>query len=56
MESNEVYTIKEAQKILKTSRQTLDVWRKKGILKAVKIGGKVFIKKDEIKKLLNEEN
>ena len=53
-ENNELYTIKEATKILRISRPTLDVWKKKGILKVIKIGGRVLIKKSELLRVLKE--
>jgi excisionase family DNA binding protein len=51
---DQVYTAKETQKILKISRATFEVWKKKGLLKVVKIGGKVLVKKEEIERILNE--
>jgi excisionase family DNA binding protein len=51
---SELYTVSEVCQKLKIARQTLDTWRKKGVLKSIKIGGKVYIKEDEIIKLLKE--
>lgn len=51
---NECYTIKEVCNLLKTSRYNLTAWRKKGIIKSVKIGGRVLIKKTEVERLIRE--
>lgn len=51
---NECYTVQEAVKILKITRQTLTNWRKKGILKVVKRGTKVLIRKEEVARFLKE--
>ena len=54
VETKEIYTVAEACEILRTSRQTLDTWRKKKIIKSVKIGGKIFIKRSELLRVLKE--
>lgn len=48
-----IYTLAEAVKILKVSRDTLHRWEKNGILKMTRIGGRTFIKAEEIDRLLN---
>ena len=52
--SNECYTIKEVLEILRISRQTLTDWRNKGIIKVIKIDKKVLIRKEEVERLLKE--
>jgi hypothetical protein len=41
-------TEKEAAIFLKKSRQTLRMWRYAGLIKAYRIGGRIFYKKDEL--------
>ncbi|MGA1865466.1 MAG: helix-turn-helix domain-containing protein [bacterium] len=38
----------EAVKFLKKSRQTLSEWRKKGFIKAYRLGGRIYFKKSEL--------
>ncbi len=38
----------EAVKFLKKSRQTLSEWRKKGFIKAYRLGGRIYYKKSEL--------
>lgn len=38
----------EAVKFLKKSRQTLIEWRKKGFIKAYRLGGRIYYKKSEL--------
>lgn len=52
--SNECYTIKEVMNIFRISRQGLMDWRKKGIIKTIKIDKKVLIRKEEVERLLKE--
>ena len=51
---NECYTLDEVTKLLKTSRQNILNWRKKGIIEAIEIGGRVLIRRTEVERLLNE--
>jgi excisionase family DNA binding protein len=52
--SNECYTLKEVLELLKISRQTFSNWRSKGIIKVIKIDKKVLIRKEEVERLLKE--
>lgn len=54
IDKNECYTIKEVVELLKTSRQNLYKWRKKGKINVVKINNKILIKKSEVERLLQE--
>lgn len=51
---NECYTLDEVANLLKTTRQNILNWRKKGIIEAVEIGGRVLIRRTEVERLLNE--
>jgi excisionase family DNA binding protein len=53
-DKNQCYTINEVCKLLKTSRYNLTNWRKQGIIKTIQIGGRVLIKKEEVERLLRE--
>jgi excisionase family DNA binding protein len=55
MQSEEFYTLKEVQSILKMSRSGIISWIKSGKLPAVKInnGRKWYVKKSELEKVLN---
>ena len=54
---DELLTINEAAKILKVHPNTLRLWDKKGILKAIRIGIKKVrrYKKEEIEKFINQK-
>lgn len=54
MTDNEVYTIEEVANIFKTSQQNILNWRKKGTIKAIKIGKRVYFRKEEIERILRE--
>lgn len=54
MADNEVYTIEEVANIFKTSQQNILNWRKKGTIKAIKIGKRVYFRKEEIERILRE--
>lgn len=54
LDNNECYTIKEVCKLLKTSRYNFTNWRKQGIIKTIQIGGRVLIRKEEVDRLLRE--
>ena len=54
MADNEVYTIDEVANIFKTSRANIHNWRKAGTIKAIKIGKRVYFRKEEIKRILEE--
>lgn len=54
MADNEVYTIDEVANIFKTSQQNILNWRKKGTIKAIKIGKRVYFRKEEIERILRE--
>ena len=54
MADNEVYTIEEVANIFKTSKQNILHWRKKGTIKAIKIGKRVYFRKEEVKRILQE--
>lgn len=53
VESNEVYTPKETQEILKISQSTLKRLLKKGAIRANKVGGQYRILGHEILRLLS---
>ena len=48
----ELYTIKEVCSILKTTRATIDRWRKENKIQVININGSVRIKKSELERLL----
>lgn len=54
----ELLTLSEAAKILKAHPNTLGLWDKSGVLKAVRIGVKKVrrYKKEEIEKFINKKN
>ena len=52
--NDDYYTLEETAKMLKTTRQNLLNWRKQGILKVVKIKKRVLVKKEEIERLIKE--
>lgn len=54
MADNEVYTIEEVANIFKTSKQNILNWRKAGTIKAIKIGKRVYFRKEEIERILKE--
>jgi len=54
MADNEVYTIEEVANIFKTSKQNILNWRKTGTIKAIKIGKRVYFRKEEIERILKE--
>lgn len=54
MDTIRCYTIDEAADILKVYPNTLRGYVKKGIVNAVKIGGRYRITEDELKRLLGE--
>lgn len=56
IKEKEVYTLEEAQSLLKVSRSTMLRQIKKGILKAGKIGGQYRILGAELLRLLLPEN
>ena len=51
---NQCYTVKEVVELLKITKNTLSNWRKKGIIKTIKIGNRVLIKREEVVRLLTE--
>lgn len=54
----ELLTLNEAAKILKVHPNTLRLWDKKGILKAVRIGIKKVrrYKKEDLEKFISQKN
>ena len=54
----ELLTLNEATKILKVHPNTLRLWDKKGVLKAVRIGVKRVrrYKREDIEKFINENH
>lgn len=56
IKEKEVYTLEEAQNLLKVSRSTMMRQIKKGILRAGKIGGQYRILGAELLRLLLPEN
>ncbi len=56
IKEREVYTLEEAQSLLKVSRSTMMRQIKKGILRAGKIGGQYRILGAELLRLLLPEN
>lgn len=55
---DELLTLREAAQILKVHPNTLRLWDKKGILKAVRIGEKRArrYKKDVLERFINKKN
>ena len=53
-DKNECYTISEVADLLKVARNTINNWRKKGIIEAIKINTRVLIRKEEVERLLKE--
>ena len=53
-DKNQCYTINEVCRLLKISRFLLTEWRKKGTIKTVEIGGRVLIRREELERLLKE--
>jgi predicted site-specific integrase-resolvase len=47
-------TLKEVLELFRISRQTLSDWRRKGIIKVIKIDKKILIRKEEVERLLKE--
>jgi len=45
----------EVKNLFRTTKNTIVVWGKKGILNPIKIGGKVYYKTSDIKSLINEK-
>ena len=54
----ELLTLSEAAQILKVHPNTLRLWDKKGVLKAIRIGVKRVrrYKKEDIEKFINKKN
>lgn len=48
-----LYTINEVCNILKTTRTTIDRWRKESKIQIVKINGSIRIKESEVKRLMS---
>ena len=53
-EKNELYTLNEVLKLLRITRQTFYDWRKKGIIKVIKIDKRILIRRSEVERLLKE--
>lgn len=53
-DKNECYNINEVASLLRTTRNNITNWRKKGIIQTVQIGKRVLIRKEEVERLLNE--
>ena len=49
-------TNKDLQKIFDITLVTIHNWRKRGILKAITIGGRVYYKKSDIDELINQKS
>jgi excisionase family DNA binding protein len=54
-ESDEILTREQVSNILNTSYPTLWKWNKSGVLKAHKIGNKVFYKKEDVMSKLDKK-
>lgn len=53
---NKLVTLKEITQIFKISRQTVNKWSKCNVLPpSIKVGGRVYFKKDEINELITKE-
>lgn len=50
-----LYTIKEAAELLKTTRQSIYNWNKKGLLKFVRVGEKPRITESALKQFIKED-
>ncbi|MDV2492676.1 DNA-binding protein [Elizabethkingia anophelis] len=55
-EEKEYYTREEAAKLLNVSYPTLFQWNRDGILKARKIGKRVYYSKEDVKEALNRRD
>lgn len=53
--TNEVYTVKEAQSLLKVSNSTIKRMLKKGLIRANKVGGQYRILGKELLRLVSPE-
>lgn len=53
-DTNQIMSISQTAGLLGVSRSTIYRWTDAGILLSYKLGGKVFFKKDEVLKTLNE--
>lgn len=51
-----LYTITEATKLLNKSYITLYRWRRHGLIKVVKIGQSVYIKENEVNRIMEGGN
>lgn len=45
------YDLKEIAKVMRISLQTIRVYVKKGVLKAVKVGSKLYVQEKDLKKI-----
>jgi excisionase family DNA binding protein len=54
-QTTELLTIKEAHEFLRISRVTLDNWRRKGIVKGVKLGSRVLFVKSDLLKIVTHK-
>jgi excisionase family DNA binding protein len=54
-QEKELYTREEASKLLNVSYPTLFQWNRDGILKARKIGKRVYYSKEDVKEALNRQ-
>ncbi|MFT5155887.1 MAG: hypothetical protein ACI83I_000425 [Bacteroidia bacterium] len=54
--SDPIHTRKETKEMLKVSYVTLNSWDRSGLLKGLKIGGKVFYRHSDILAAMNRNN
>lgn len=51
-EPNDLWTIKEVMDYFGCAKTTVFAWRKKGLLKAQKVGNKTFFRRKDVEKLV----
>jgi excisionase family DNA binding protein len=52
----QLVTIEELTKILKVTKPTIHNWRKKGIIPAIHIGGRVLFNLEDVMKAIEQHN
>ena len=53
-QDSNLFNLRQTQDFFGVSRHTLYVWRQKGILPYIKIGGKIYIRKSDCLDLTNK--
>lgn len=52
----EYLTSKDVEKLFNVSRNTVNAWRKKGLLKTTIIGSRNYFTREDVSKLIRKEN